>query len=288
MKKMLFIFLLFCTSLLFAQTNIVVSIAPQKTFVEKITKDKANISVMVAPGSSPHAYEPKASQMVAIAKADVYFFIGVEFEQAWLGRFKSQNTALRFVDMNEGVERIAMLEHHHDEGHGEEKHEEKDAESMDPHTWTSPKNVALMAKNIYTTLAKLDPQNQAFYKTNLDTFLQEINNTNAEIKNILKDVAPKSSFMVFHPSWGYFANDYDLKQVAVEAGGKNPKPKEMMHIIEEAKEENVQVIFAQPEFSDKSAQIIANEAHIAVKKISPLNENWSQNLINMAKAIANK
>jgi zinc transport system substrate-binding protein len=288
MKKMLYLFTLFVTPLLFSQTNIVVSITPQKTFVEKITKDKANISVMVAPGSSPHAYEPKASQMVAIAKADVYFFIGVEFEQAWLGRFKSQNTALRFVDMNEGVERIAMLEHHHDEGHGKEKHEEKDGENMDPHTWTSPKNVALMAKNIYATLAKIEPQNAAFYKTNLEEFLQEISNTNAEIKNILKDLPPKSSFMVFHPSWGYFANDYNLRQIAVEAGGKSPKPKEMIKIIEEAKEEHVKVIFAQPEFSDKSAKIIAKEANVAVVKISPLSEEWSQNLINMAKAIANK
>lgn len=281
MKKILFLLLVFYASFLYGETNIVVSIAPQKTFVEKITKDRANVSVMVAPGSSPHSYEPKASQMVAIAKADIYFSLGVEFEHAWLERFKSQNRALRFVDISEGIAKIKILEHHHEQA---EEHEE----GLDPHTWTAPKNVAIMAKNIYAALVQIDPQNEQFYKTNLAEFLQEIANTDLEIKNILKDLEPKSSFMVFHPSWGYFANAYNLREIAVEAGGKNPKPKEMIEIIKKAKAERVKVIFVQPEFSDKSAKIIAKEAQIAVKKISPLNENWSQNLITMAQAIANK
>lgn len=285
MQKILFFLLIFSTSFLFAQTNIIVSIAPQKTFVEKITKERANVSIMVAAGSSPHSYEPKASQMLAIAKAEIYFAIGVEFEHAWLERFKSQNNALRFVDISEGIEKIKILEHHHEEENHSEGHDE---EGLDPHTWTSPKNVAIMAKNIYAVLVELEPQNEQFYKTNLDEFLQEIEKTDLEIKKILKDIAAQSSFMVFHPSWGYFAKEYNLKQIAVEAGGKNPKPKEMMHIIEEAKEEQVKVIFVQPEFSDKSAQIIAKEVNIAVKKISPLNYDWARNLISMAEAIANK
>jgi zinc transport system substrate-binding protein len=30
-------------------------------------------------------------------------------------------------------------------------------------------------------------------------------------------------FMVFHPSWGYLAHDYGLKQVPIEIQGKDPK-----------------------------------------------------------------
>jgi zinc transport system substrate-binding protein len=105
---------------------------------------------------------------------------------------------------------------------------------------------------------------------------------------VLKDIRAKEKFMVFHPSWGYFANEYNLTQIAVEVEGKKPKPKEMIMIINEAIKENVKVIFTQPEFSDKSAKIIAKEANVSVKKISPLNPDWSENLINMAKAIADK
>jgi zinc transport system substrate-binding protein len=92
--------------------------------------------------------------------------------------------------------------------------------------------------------------------------------------------------MVFHPSWGYFAKAYNLEQIAVEVEGKSPKPRELVTLIKEAKEEKVNAIFTQPEFSDSSAKIIANELHIPVVKISPMAPNWSENLINMAKTIA--
>jgi zinc transport system substrate-binding protein len=287
MKKSLFAIVILFNTLILAKPIVVVSILPEKTFIEKIAKEMVDVTVMVEPGSSPHSYEPKSLQMIAISKSELYFSIGVEFEEAWLERFKSQNPTLKFVDLNANIAKIQMSEHHHeDEGQKHEEHHNHGG--LDPHTWTSPKNVLVMAETIYKALVELDPENKEFYKANLTDFIKEIQDTDKQIKNALKGLAPKSKFMVFHPSWGYFANDYDLVQVAVEVAGKKPKPKEMITIIKEAKEEQVRVIFTQPEFSDKSAQIIAREANISVEKISPLSANWSENLINMAKKIANR
>lgn len=269
-----------------AKPTVVVSVLPQQTFVQKIAKDLVDITLMVTPGASPHSYEPKASQMIALSHAQVYFSIGVEFEEAWLDRFESQNHNLKFVDMSQGITKIAMHGHHHH--HEENNEEDEHHDELDPHTWTSPTNVSKMAHTIYKTLVMLDPEHKQEYKTNLSAFINEIKDTDEQIKELLKSTAPKSKFMVFHPSWGYFANEYGLEQVAVEVEGKKPKPKEMINIIKEAKEEQVKVIFTQPEFSDKSAQIIAKEAGVRVQKLSPLSADWSQNLINMAKAIANK
>ena len=283
MRKALFSMFLLFSFAAYAKPVVVVSIAPEKTFVEKIAKDKADVTVMVEAGDSPHSYEPKASEMIAISKADVYFSIGVDFENAWLNRFKSQNQKLLFVNVSDNVPKIAMAEHHHE---GEHEAKGDHHEGLDPHTWTSPANVAIMAETIYKTLSQIDSENEAFYKSNLESFLKEIAQTDEAIKEILKDVKPESTFMVFHPSWGYFAHEYNLEQVAVEVEGKSPKPKEMIKIIDEAKEEKVKVIFTQPEFSDKSAKIIAKETGLSVKKISPLSSDWSQNLINMARAIA--
>ena len=282
MKKTALALCLVVVSQMFAKPVIIVSILPQKTFVEKIAKDLVAVTVMVEPGSSPHAYEPKSSQMVALSKADVYFSIGVEFENAWLSKFKSQNPRLEFVNLSDTLAKLPMRGHHHEEDGGAHH------EGLDPHTWTSPKNVAVMAHIICQTLQKLDPKNRQSYEANLKDFLKEIENTDTTIKNTLKSVPPKSKFMVFHPSWGYFANAYNLEQFAVEVEGKNPRPKEMILILKEAKEEHIKVIFTQPEFSDKSAAILAKEANARVQKISPLDANWSQNLINMAKAIAGK
>ena len=282
MKKVILV-LLFVCSILDAKINGVVSILPQQTFLEAIGGDKVNVTLMIKPGNSPHTYEPKPSQMKDISKADVYFSIGVEFEKVWLERFKNQNQNMKVIDISKGIEKIDMVEH----GHNHSNHDEDDDhENKDPHIWTSPKNVKIIANNIYNSLIQLDSSNKNYYKTNLDKFLQHIDSTDKKIKTILDQ--KNIIFMVFHPSWGYFAKDYNLIQVAIEIEGKNPKPRELKHLIEEAKEENINVIFTSPEFSDALALQLANELKIPVIKISPLSESWSENLINFAKAIANK
>ena len=92
--------------------------------------------------------------------------------------------------------------------------------------------------------------------------------------------------MVLHPSWGYFAKAYGLRQIAVEIEGKEPKPKELIHLLKEAREAQVKAIFIQPEFSDNAAKIIAKELEIPVIKVTPLAADWSENLLMIAKAIA--
>jgi zinc transport system substrate-binding protein len=93
--------------------------------------------------------------------------------------------------------------------------------------------------------------------------------------------------MVFHPAWQYFATEYNLIQLAIEIDGKNPNPKTIKFIINEAKKEDIKAIFTAPEFSIKTAKIIAKELNIKVIQISPLNQKWANNLIKFAKAIAN-
>jgi len=277
--------LLTLNTMLSANINTVVSILPEQTFVKAIGKEKVNVAVMVQPGNSPHNYEPKPSQMVEISKAELYLAIGVEFEQAWLPKFKSLNPKMQIVDLTEDITKIKMPEA--EEAH-DLNHDAHDHTGSDPHIWTSPANVKLIAQTIYEALAQKDPENAGFYKTNLEAFLLSVEETDTQIKQILSTLGNKRKFMVFHPSWGYFTKAYDLEQIAVEVEGKEPKPKVLMHLLREAKEEQVSAIFTQPEFSDAVSKVIAKELQIPVKKISPLAPNWSENLIGMAQAIAGK
>ncbi|MBU3014408.1 zinc ABC transporter substrate-binding protein [Poseidonibacter lekithochrous] len=302
MRFLIPLFLL--VNFVYAKTNIVVSILPQQTFVEKIGGDKVNVVSMVTPGSNPHSYEPKASQMIHISKADIYFPIGFGFEDTWLNKFANQNKNMKFIKMTKDVQRIMMKKHnHHHEGHKEhdenkkdhehnehhehEEHTDKAEYKEDPHTWTSPKNVKIMAKNIYAVLVQVDSSNKEYYLNNYNNFVNEINQTDKKIKEIFTKIPKNSKFMVFHPAWGYFAKDYNLIQFPVEVEGKEPKPKILKEIIEEAKKENIKAIFTQSEFSDKSAKVIADELKIKVIKETPLATNWSQNLIHVANTIAN-
>ncbi|SFV64068.1 Zinc ABC transporter, periplasmic-binding protein ZnuA [hydrothermal vent metagenome] len=282
MKKIITLLIL-STSYIFSNINAIVSIAPEMNFVKAIGGDKVDVSLMVQAGNSPHTYEPKPSQMTAVAKADVYFAMGVEFEQVWLPKFKNLNAKMNVVDLSQGIEKMDMVHHEEHHAHTEHTHEGKD-----PHIWTSPANVKVIAQNIYKALSTIDPNNTKYYENNLNLFLSKIDNTDKQIKELLSTLKGSRKFMVFHPSWGYFAKAYHLEQIAVEVEGKSPKPRELVNLIKEAKEEQVNAIFTQPEFSDKSAKIIAHELHIPVVRISPMAPDWSENLINIAKTIAGK
>ena len=280
MKK-ISLLLLFLTSLSFSQVNVVVSIVPQKVFVEKIGAEHVNVTVMVEQGASPHNYQPKPSQMKKISKAAVYFAMGVEFENVWLPKFQNQNKKMLLINSSKGIEKHYA---HHNCTHAHHNHEQ----AIDPHVWVDPLNVKVIAKNVYETLVKLDAKNAKIYKKNYEAYLLELDTLHADIKEILKDTPKYATFMVFHPSWGYFANRYTLTQLPVEVDGKEPKMKALVDIIKKAKEAKVHAIFTQPEFSDKASQNIANNLNIEVIKASPLAENWAENLKMLAKAIAKK
>lgn len=285
--KLLIIFSLLLINLAYAKVNAVVSIMPQKTFVEAIGGDRVNVSLMVKPGESPHTYEPKPSQMRELSKANIYFSIGVEFENVWIPKFANQNKKMKIVSVARKIEKIEMGEHYHYDKDGNIIDEEPHAHG-DPHIWTSPKNVKQIAKNIHKYLSRIDKKNKEYYTSNLNKFLEKVEETDKKVREILANTKAGTKFMIFHPAWGYFARDYNLVQIAIEAGGKNPKPRKVLELIKEAKKENIKAIFTSPELSDKIAKQIAKELDIPVLNLSPLNPKWSENIIEFAKAIANK
>lgn len=281
MKKILLVFA-FLISFLNASTNqLTVNILPQKYFVQKIVKDKFDINVMVKPGSSPHNFEPKPSQMKLLDESKAYFLIGDPSEKAWLDRFKQNTKNTLFVDTTIGIEKIQMQPDEH-----EHEHHDHDHSGLDPHIWLDPVLVKIQAKNIYEAMIKIDAQNSDFYKANYEEFIKELDALDEQIKKLLTPYE-KKSFMVFHPSWGYFAKRYNLEQISIEVEGKEPKPNELVELIEEAKKHNIKVIFVAPQFSQKSAQTISKSIGANVIAIDPLTDNWNENLLKVAKEIVN-
>ena len=291
MKKIIFLFIVMFSFLNASTQELTVNILPQKYFVEKIVKDKFTINVMVKPGASPHNFEPKPSQMRSLVASKVYFLIGDATEKNWIEKFKQNAKNTLFVDTTIGVEKIEMAKHEHEEvaqhdHKKDEKDEEHDHSGLDPHIWLDPVLVKIQAKNIYEAMIKIDSANSDFYKTNYEEFLKELETLDSNIKTILAPHKDKA-FMVFHPSWGYFAKRYDLEQISIEIEGKEPKPNELVELIEESKKHDIKIIFVSPQFSQKSAQAISKNIGANVVAIDPLSDNWNENLQKVSNEIAN-
>ena len=274
-----------------------VSIIPQKYFVQQIGKNLVDIQVMVQPGASPASYEPKPRQMAAIAKTLIYFSIGVPFENVWLNKIASSNPNMMVVQTDHGIQKIPMADYHHHRGaadhremdrHAENKHgqaeNQRDPGILDPHIWLSPPLVMIQARTILVALQKVDPVHRSDYEANFKAFISEITKLDAELKNIFSS-RQGLQFMVFHPAWGYFADTYGLKQIPVEIEGKNPKPAQLKELIKFASRNEINVIFVQPQFSAKSAEVIARGIGGQVVFADPLAEEWSVNLRKVAREI---
>jgi zinc transport system substrate-binding protein len=278
-----------------------VSIVPQKFFVQQIGKDLVDVQAMVQPGTNPATYGPKPKQMADLSKTEIYFAIGVPFENAWLDKIASANPNMRVVHTERGIKKVAMdVHHHHDEHaeehheanhkkgehHGEASHDARDEEhhehaGLDPHIWLSPPLVKIQARTILAALQEVDPTHGSAYEANFNAFVAQIDQLDADLK---KTFAGKTGlqFMVFHPAWGYFAHAYGLKQVPIEIEGKSPKPAQLKKLIEHARENGIKVIFVQPQFSTTSAELIAREIGGQVAFADPLAEDWMGNLRQVA------
>jgi zinc transport system substrate-binding protein len=248
-----------------------VSVPPMAYFVERIGGSGIKAEALIRPGDDPHTFEPKPKQMAALSSARAYFATGFPFEANLLPRIKATNPKLVVVDAAYG---IPFLEDGDHEG-----------DRSDPHIWTSPLAALRIADNVYRGLASIDHDGIDVYRERYRTFLKEITDLDAELWETLKGVRGKK-FIVFHPAWGYFANDYGLIQVSIEAEGKEPKGADLARLIEMARLEGTKAIFVSPQHSKAGAKVIADAIGANLIDIDPLAEDWTENLKAVSKILA--
>ncbi len=277
------------------RVQVAVSIPPQKFFVERIGGEMVEVTTMVPPGADPHTYEPRPSRMVALSGATLYFSMGMEFESVWLARFREMSKGMKVVPMHRGVERMAMTDHSYGQAGEEQEHpgEKKDHAGKghglglpDPHVWLSPPLVRVMAFNILEALVREDPENAGQYRKNYAAFCREVSELDAGILEFLaqNDVLGRE-FLVFHPSFGYFARHYGLRQTVIEAGGKEPGPAELARLIVHVRERGIKTVFVEPQFSEKSARVVARAINGSVVKLNPLAVDWVDNMWVVVRAV---
>lgn len=270
---------------------IVASVLPQKEFIDRVGGDKVQTIIMVPPGADPHTYEPRASQLQQVSRAQMFVQVGsgIEFEMVYMGKIKSLNPSMTIINDSKGINFIPSTEkeeeHSHEvEGNESDSHEAPDSES-DPHVWVSPKNAQIMVENIYNGLVIVDPENKEYYFINKENYLKELRQLD---KNITNEVLDKKGekILVYHPSWGYFCRDYGFTQIAIENEGKDPTPQGMANLIYQAKKENIKVIFVSPQYSTRSAEVIAEEIGAKIVFIDELSPNYVSNMKKVADAFS--
>ncbi|MDY5115788.1 MAG: zinc ABC transporter substrate-binding protein [Campylobacter sp.] len=333
-KKIFFVTALLLASLLSAKPVVIASIAPVGYLVKAVGGDKIEVQSLAK--GDVHSYEPKPNDMKAVAKARIFIAAGLEFEEAWIPRFKASAKNLVVVQSDAKIAKLKEEHAGHDEEHGEhdekhsghddhkakddkhsghaakdkhaehtghvakdkhaghaehdekyEAHEEHDKEHeahADPHVWLNPMLAITMARNISDALIAMDKANKDFYLKNFQKLMNDLLAFDESAKNELAGLKNRK-FVVYHPAWGYFAEHYDLEQISIERNGKEPKIDEMASTVKMIKDENIKVIFADPNRSQKSAQVLASQTGAKVELLDPLGYNLLENLKIAVRAI---
>lgn len=269
-----------------AKLTVAVSLQPYANIVKNIAGDRVDVVTLLPPGADPHTFEPKPQSLKEFAKASIYFSDGSGMDKAWMSRFKGVNKNVQMVEISKGIGWMAAdeVEHRHE---GEVAHHEEHHEGFDPHVWTSPKRVAIIAQNVLDALVQLDPAGKETYTQNFTAFKAELETLNADLKNAVNALPiGKRTFIVFHPSYGYLAFDYGMQQLSIEVEGKEPKPKDLAFLIEEGKKHFVHIVFVQPQFSKRAAETIAKELNAVVVMTDPLAYDFMGNVRSLVKAIS--
>lgn len=274
-----------------APLKLVVSVAPQKYLLERLVDPQSVVTVMVDPGQSPTTWEPSPRKMAQLAQSDILFSIGVPFELVWLPRLKTLFPQLVIADSCAGMELRALARHHHDDNNSAHRadhdasHEVEQTENaLDPHVWLDPLLDIQMAENMAAVLCRHDPAHCNEYQQRLQQLRSEFLDLHQRIRQLLAPYA-NGRFMVFHPSWGYFAARYQLQQLAIELDGKEPSGLRLAEIIQQARTERIRAIFVQQQFSRKAATSIARQLDIEVMTLDPLREDLAAGLWSTAQKL---
>jgi zinc transport system substrate-binding protein len=228
--------------------RIFASFYPIYNFVEKIGKDKVDVSTIVPNGVEPHDFEPTPKQIAELQNADLIFINGAGFED-WINDIENSN----IVDLtrNITIENINS--------------------NPNPHLWLDPILVESMADEIYNILVSLDPDNLAYYQNNLKQFVDNLELLNSNIKNNLTNCA-LSDFVAFHDAFGYFAKRYGLTQHVI--GGISPEmdvnPQKLSESIKLAEQLGITTIFSEDNIEPRLSNTIASEIGGKVLILSPI------------------
>lgn len=260
--------------------TIAVSLPPQAWLVEQIGGERVDVRVLVKPGASPETFLPGDHEMSRVLAARAYLRMGVPFEDGpWFEALGDAGLPVfdqRPLEPNQDQHQDSHPSSHrgHTHSHGAD----------DPHTWLSPSNLHQQAARVTDMLCQLDPERCTTYRqraADLDLRLQALDD---ELRRQLAPYAGRS-FLVFHPSWGHFAQAYGLHQVAIEVEGKPPTDAELTAVLKTARRDGLRVVFVQPQVTSRAAEAVAGALGGCTVTLDPLDADIEAMLRRTARAL---
>jgi zinc transport system substrate-binding protein len=265
--------------------QVAVSVEPHAFLLERIGGERLRIEVLVPTGKEPEHYQATPDKIAALSQTKILFRTGMPFEEVLIPKLKSINSGLKIVDLRNGITLRSFELHNHDSDSATAGNSPNSPNESDPHIWFAPTILKTETQTILQTLLETDPEGEVQYRNNTEQFLEEIEALRIDLAKRLVPFKEKTIF-VFHPSYGYFCDEFGLRQRAIEFEGKSPKPQQLTELINEIRNgNNIPVIFVQPEFNQAPTQAITEATGTKIIIHSSLERNVLQSMKHFAEEI---
>lgn len=261
---------------------IYVSIAPLRPLVSGIVGNDFDIEVLVPTGASPESFEPAPRQFIAANQATAIFAIGlIDFERNLLSKIEQKE---KIINLSQGIELISgSCSHSHNCTHPGHNGHSHHSHGIDPHIWTSPMALKIMARNTYDAISARYPDSVK-YKDNYEYIVARLDSLDHTVRRVC-DKARTRQFVINHPALTYLARDYGLEQISIEHDGKEPSAKRLANVINQAREDGIKQIFYQATYPRSTVEIIADDIGAKATEIDPLREDIFSNIEEITRLI---
>lgn len=259
--------------------HVYTTVYPLADFTKKIGGKYVDVDTVYPPGTDEHSFEPSQKDIVSMADADLFFYIGYDLE--------GFVTKAKPILTNEGVKVLAIGESIDlDENHEaeEEVHEEHDGHnhgSVNPHLWLNPVYAKAMAEKVKEELIAQKPEQKEYFEAQYEQLASQFDQLDQDFAQTI-DAASTKKLIVSHAAYGYWEERYGLEQISITGltASADPSQKELEKIVKTAKENHLTYIIFEQNVSSKLTEIIQKEIgakDLMLHNLSVLTENDVKN-----------
>ena len=275
LKKTLTTVFLFASTTAFSNMTVTTTIYPLYSIAKEIGADKIKLQNLIPFGVEAHGFDPTPADMAKLSKSDI-FITSSDSMEPWKDKIvKSLKIEEKVFDMSKYV-KLRTLQEENDEHHEDEKGHKHEHEGIDPHYWVSLNNYILMTESITKLFIEKDSVNKDFYIQNSNNYLAKIKALK-EKYDLSMATCTNKKILVNHDAFGYFADDYGVKQYSISGMSPEDKPsvKQISELINLVKNEKINTVFFEEFASPKVAQTIAKATNAKIDALRPA-ENISK------------
>ncbi len=248
--------------------QVVASFYPMAEFVRNVGGNKVEVFTLVPDGAEAHDWEPSPADLTRLGRAQVFVYNGIV--EPWAQQALTALSERKILAVQTGLGLYERAGEVHEEEH--HAHSKDCAHGkQDPHIWISPKKAIAQVERITFALCEEDAKNAQYYQDNSAKYVEQLKALDIQLTNLAKN-APRKVFVTAHAAFGHLADDYGLKQMAVNGLSPHaePTPADLQRLIKVVKDEGVRYVFFETLTDPKLAQLLADETGAQVSTLDPL------------------